>query len=331
MGGFDLETKILTNVGWKTFEELNEDSLLITFNKESSLLEYQKYFSKCEIQYEGDVYRIETKHCDLLIHPEQLLYHCKLVENNWKDEKICNFHLGKNRIIFKSAGTFNHPEYDIEDNMIKLIAWLITDGGIKRIGNYKSILFYQRKEKVHLITEILDSLNITYRYKERIRNITNICGKELKNKIKIQCELSIKSEESKKLFKWIDDKYTLPDWVYKLSDRQFKIFLSSMVDGDGSRHKSCPESSWMLYGVYKVVEQLQIATFLHNIRTTISTYREKDKRLNISLNSNSIHIDGFGKCVSEGIYSGKLWNVTTPNKTIVIKRNEKILIVPCDV
>jgi hypothetical protein len=235
---------------------------------------------------------------------------------------ISEVKLDESRKVQYCSGVNNRGDYPISDYMIKLIAWIITDGSTDhKNGN---IRLYQRKEKLHLITNILDSLGIKYNINCRNRNITSICGVDLKNKPKESCEIYISRKESTAIYELIADKYLLPNWVYLLSERQVDIFINSMVDGDGSRKKECV-SCLMLYGTKKLLDQVQHLLVLNGYRASISTYRGNQYRLNIT-KTNFIHLGRISKYVTKVNYSGKVWDFTVPNDTLVVRRGGKVSI-----
>jgi hypothetical protein len=227
------------------------------------------------------------------------------------------------RIGIPVSSSFNDGEYNISDDELKIMAWLITDGNISSDGR---VTFYQRESKHKMITDILDNLDWNYKVFKRDRDIREICGRKLKKKCEISCEIKLNSNISKRCSDLVNgDKHLLPDIIYRISNRQFDIFLSSFIDGDGSRHKSAPETSFMVYGKKDILLELQRACFLHNYRTSLSIYREKDYRLNITKNKIA-YIDNFSKRISIKNYNGKIWCVRTKNDTVIVRRNGKISI-----
>lgn len=320
---FSDDTEILTDQGWLHYSDVNEDIKIATFNKNTLEIEYQNYLNRQEYNYIGNMYSIVNSSIDLLITPNHRVYWASSKkENKFKMSKIENIELNNSRKVQYVSGVNNKNDYNISDEMIKLIAWIITDGSTD-LKN-KTIKIYQRKEKVFLITEILNNLKIPYTLHSRFRNITEICGTKLINETKEQCTIYINKLNSYEIYKFIDSKYVLPNWTYELSNRQVDIFINSMVDGDGSRKKDC-KSCMMLYGIKDVLDQVQHLLVLNGYRTSIYTYRNNQYRLNI-VKTNFSHLDRIKKYVNVINYSGKVWDFTVPNDTLVVRRNGKISI-----
>lgn len=318
---FDEETEILTKEGWKKHFEIDASTNLATYNKKSNIIEWQKPIEKQTFNHDGEMYHIVNRHTDLLITPNHRLYFSNGSKKRWETKKINDIFIGQNRIYFKSSGTCNNKEYQIKDDEIRIAAWFLTDGGYQK---HTGIYLFQRKSKVHLIEEILDRLQWKTSHYERTRNTQFICGKKILSR-EPEIRISILGEDRKKIWALVPDKKRIPSWVYELSDRQFDIFLNSFIDGDGSRHKSAPSTSLMVYGLKQMLEDLQIACFLHNYRTSISTYRGDDYRLNITKNTTTC-LDRAIEYITKEHYSGIVWDVTTPNDTVIVKRKDKISI-----
>lgn len=321
---FDEQTEILTKAGWKKYNQLSAKEIVGTYNQQLNQIEWQEIIAKKIQRYTGSLFHLFNRHTDLFITPEHRMLFKPNNISAWRIKPLKSIPIGKNRIYIRCASSCNNKEYDISDDKIMIVAWFITDGGLFQVGKYKKITFYQRKSKVHLIKNILNDLRWEYRYIERDRRITNICGKLLKN-VEIQCEIALTPNRSRELAGIVPKKYTLPGWVYELSDRQFDVFLTSLIDGDGSRHKSKPDSSWMLYGKRELLEQVQRACFLHNYRTSLSTYRDVQYRLNITPNKLTSFYN-MRDHIEIVKYNGMIWDVQTPNDTVIVRRNYKISI-----
>jgi hypothetical protein len=317
---FDDKTEILTKDGWKKHDQITKDTVLGTYDKEKNVVEWEKPIAIQRYKVSEKLISIKGQNTDLLITKNHRLYYRCNTNSKWKTKPFSEMTVGNNRIVFKVSATEGNSEYPITDDLIRATAWLLTDC---HIGS-NTVTFYQRKSKSYIVENILQSLNWSYTRRERYRNITHICGKLLKtHEPEVSFNLLGDSRwEAKEL---VSDRNRIPEWVGFLSDRQFEIFLSSFVDADGSRHKSSPDNSWMVYRSKDVLDQLQILCFLHGFRTSIFEYRSGNFRLNITKNETTA-FDGFSNYVKEEKYSGLIWDVTTPNDTVIVRRNNKISI-----
>ena len=320
---FDEETEVLTNEGWKKQWEITEGTIFLTYNKDLDTIEEQKAIEiqRYKVRNE-EMIEIKNKHTDLLITKNHRLYYNKGTDSKFETKKFNEMFIGNNRIGFVCSGSMKKPEYPIKDDELRILAWLLTDGSLRK----KQITFYQRKSKYHLITSILDALEWKYAVRERNRNIKSICGKQLKTQ-QPAMEIDLKSPYNHRLVELTNnDKKHLPEFLFEISDRQFKVFLNSFIDGDGSRHISAPDTSLMVYTNNKnMAIDLQTLCFLHNFRTSITEYRKGNYRLNITENRVT-NIDRFKNHIKKKKYNGVKWDITTPNDTVIVKRNNKITI-----
>lgn len=331
MNGFDEKTEILTESGWKSYIEISSEDNFATLNISSNKIEFQKSNNIYIHDYSGEMFYVKSQGVDMIVTSNHRLYF-KHFSKSYKIGKADSINLeAKSRITFRASGTMNNKEYDkITDDELRICAWIHTDGHINKKSKLPSYSIYQRKSKVHLITEILEKLEYKYSIKYRDRDIKSICGKTLKKKPDISCHITIlrgkmaKSQKGEfhRLDSLISQKYVLPKWVYELSDRQFTIFLSSLIDGDGSRHPYHPETSWMLYGMKNFLDQVHMACVIHGYRSSISEYRKNTWRLNIN-KTDVICVDPKNRNKIEE-YNGKVFCVTVPNSTVIVRRNGKV-------
>lgn len=326
---FDKETEILTSDGWKNKDEISTSDSFATLNTITNRIEFQKSEKIHKYNYDGEMIGVSSLGVDMLVTNKHRLY--LKYGAKYKIMKADELNPKSKRVTFRVSGTQNNPEIqNITDDEIRICAWIHTDGSIKKTdgANLPIYILYQRKSKVHLITEILDRLGYKYSCYERDRRISQICGKTLKKPNDISCQLIIQRGRVKskkvgmphRLDELLKDKYTLPEWVYKLSNRQFDIWLSSIIDGDGCRHT---KDSVALYGMKTFLDQVQHACILHGYRATISEYRPNTFRLNIFKTDCAV-VDKFYSKYRKEWYKGEVFCVTVPNGTVIVRRNGKV-------
>lgn len=324
---FDKDTLVLTNEGWKSYTDINMDTIFATYSKEKDCIEYQKPIDIIKYNYEGELNRIKSRNVDLLITDNHRLYLKRgIPSNKYGSFDTIEFSkcLNSSRVTFVASSSENNEEnLEYSDDEIRLCAWILSDGSISTHNNYTRYFIYQSEKKLNIVTCILDRLNIKYSISER-KPPTEICGKILKS-VQRQFAISILSESYGICKRLVTDKNVLPLFLNKISDRQFDIFINSFIDADGSRHKSAPETSLMIYKSKDILEQLQTICFKHGYRTSISFYGGKHYRLNLTKNKYT-QFCNFKEHISRESYFGDVWCVTVPNDTVIVKRNDKISI-----
>jgi len=338
---FDTETEILTKRGWIKGINLLETDNVATLNINTFEIEYQRPLKITTYPYSGQMIRITGTRTDLKVTPNhRLLFRPSGSGKNgkWRISELGDIHTGKNRIALPMAGITRRKDYQmISDDEIKIAAWILTDGNIRRRGSTgngirnRKINFparytiYQSEKKVKSITDILDRLEWKYSISKERRITKAICGKKLKTKPLASYCIYLIGEANNLAEVIVPTKDKLPDWVNKLSNRQFTLFLSSVVDGDGSRHPSAPKTSWMVYGTKSFLDQLQGAALQYGYRTSISEYRPDTWRLNINPGYVT-HLDNFAWHITKETYMDQVWCATVPNDTLVVRRNGKVTI-----
>lgn len=325
---FDEETDILTEQGWVRGIDLKEGVEVATFNLDKNLIEYQTPQSYINKPYQGEmIYFSKGKKdsgVDLLVTSSHRLMKtalgtaAKYSDQHWGFETVMNT-LKNTSFYFKhSVDNFN-KDLEFDDNIFRLIGWIASDGSIS-VNKKDDFCIYQSKEEnFPKIRSILDALGITYKEKTRERNITEIQNRPLLKKSKICHEFYFQYQ---KLYNNYKNKYVLPEILKNCSKRQFDIFLESFVDGDGSRYQrhGGPSSYMVLYGIKKMLEQIQILCVKNGIRSILRVYRSKDYKLNVLLNSQK---ERLSRKLNFQIveYTGRVWCVTVPNTSLIIRRN----------
>jgi len=312
----DEETELLTKRGWIKHDKILINDLVFSYNSSIGSGEWVGIDKIIRKDFNGEMNVISSDVINIKATDDHKLFSIK--DNNSKFTKICE--ITGSRYEIPVCSISNNDDYNILDDEIRLSAWLLTDGSISSNGR---LTIYQSKDITKILT-ILDSLKYKYTISERIVDNIIINGKKVKNSLP-QKIINISNRSD--VLKYISTKESLPQWVEKLSDRQFMIFLESIIDGDGSRHKSCPESSWMLYGKKNFLEAIQKECILHNISASFSTYRKGEigegYRLNISNNRKTYKFEKTEKNFYKENYNGIVWDLTVKNHNFMIKRNGK--------
>lgn len=238
--------EVLTLNGWKTIDNITKDTYVACL--ENDCLVYKQPINIYNYpNYNGDMYHIATQQVDLCVTMEHRMWVCKSY-----DKKIYNFELakdiaGKPRKYKKDAKwetvdyQFILPEIEYNNGTINtpknvdMNAWL-TFFGVwnaedwtttyedKRYPNsfaYRVQICQCKKRIRDIIFECIDKLGYTY---SCTADKITISDKQLWT---YMSEFSVGAPNKK-----------LPDWVWKLSQKQSQLLLESMILGDGSYHKS---------------------------------------------------------------------------------------------
>lgn len=331
---FSKKTRILTQKGWRYYNEIKIGDLVPTINLEKKKIEYKPIkniiVNKVEKAY---VFKTKTSegifsnnHRHLVMRYNRHQYGSKLKIKTSKD--IWNYK-SFFFLLFLDSYRSGNKNYFILNNWLKLIAWIFTDGGIEKKHHY--ITIYQSKPKgIKQIKKLLDSLKIEYTLCKRQRYIKKICGKVLKKKSKIHYEFKILAKSSKMILKKfrIKDKYNLPVWIFRLSDNQVKLFLNELVKGDGNYSKT---GTKVLWGRKNFLYQILALCITHGIGANLVKWEGAKDTYYLAIHKkkeNSI-------CNIKQVYPNKrfiidynniMWDINVENHLIFTELNGKPLI-----
>ena len=320
----DIETEALTNRGWKKFDDIQDDDLVMSFDKESGVWVWSPIIGKIDRQHDGEFVNIKGNPVDMRVTPNHRILHRK---RDWRGDfgkhTYCEASSLPSRFSIPVCASSGNISYDISDDWLVITGWLLTDGSIDLTkGKYPSISFYQSKECSSLENALLN-LKLEHSVYIRNRDIKSVCGRPLVNNPLPQRQYRLSAEATKKVIKVIPKKKVLPDWAEKLSDAQFDVLLNAIVEGDGVWDGNEPKAKKcaVVYGEPEFLSSLQICAIQHGWRAHISVAREKDCRLNLSKTNEwqaertqSVYVDNGNE---------RVWCLTVPLTNFMVRRNGK--------
>lgn len=322
----DDKTEVLTSEGWKLFKDLNRNEFVATVNLDTKEVEWQKPTDYHTSHYTGKLHSIKARCFDLMMTPNHRVIHETLKDKHLKvqESQKLSYSKGSNIRFPVAAKSSNAELPGISDLELQLLGWILSDGGVHQYGGYPSVKIYQASQKINTVLDIVKALGYEHTLQTRERTIDNIQGKELIKKTNTHYAVNIMGEGRNRIMELLDHKKLIPDWMQQLSDRQFEVFLSSFIDGDGSRHKNTP-TSWMAYGIKETLDRLQALCITHGFRASLSTYRSVHFRLNITRHTTH-QLASIKNRFSEVDYDGNVYCVTVPNSSIYVRRNGYVCI-----
>ena len=315
------DTEILTEDGWKKYNQVKKGNVIATFNIEKGFIEYlpvQRVFAK---EYKGKMYNLKNRISDQLISPEHRVVRKKFSEGSYvleKIEKVLDF---KSPFIVPVGSEGNTNGKDkIEEDIIKLIAWVISEGSIDK-GKRGSgrISIYQSKIKSRENYEEIISIcnNLKLKYSERTQKGL---GEEC-NVIRFDADSTRKILKYFKADKNKGIKF-VPEIILNLDTETARIFLETYIRGDG--HDGCKittTSKIIRDGLMQVIVNAGFgATVL--VRKPDNNLSKKDRYIIRIIK----HKDTYINTVKEIDYEGIIWCPNTKNETIVARRNGKVFI-----
>jgi hypothetical protein len=352
------DTEALTIDGWKLVKDLSIGELILGFNKDTNKCQFQPVKDINISHYKGDMYRIIANKIDLLVTPNhRVLYRDHVRSNNTKlFKKIGHHYYGEwltREIKDTPNGNIRLPisypidkteDLKISDDILKIIAWVNTEGWISYNPSNKrdsSVNIEQSEDRNSNycieIANIITNLNYDFSIKERFKKYVNeiplvkdkiIIGREYIQTSKI---IRIKSKSYRILKTLLDDNnvHFIPMWILKqCSLRQLRLYYDTLMKGDGTRHyKDGVLVKAAFTTKYKEnVDRMQYLCHLLGYRVSYANPDKEHNSYNIFINETRNDLDlNYAQSGSIKIeyYDGVVACPTIESGYMVIRRNRK--------
>jgi len=267
-GCYDYETEVLTNNGWKYFKDITKNDKIATL-KDGKFLEYQHPLNIVNYDYNGKMYKLQTRSIDLLVTPNHKLYVAqpdKLDGNNYHPYKRTAqpFHLETYENLYLKNKKFKkNVEWEGRESKSITIPGYEYSNHMKVVN---SIRTYKIKDKTFILDDFLDFLGwyiaegcSDYKRgtisiacnntdggaeRERISKVITKLGYSIKITQKDRRALVFKIYNAQ-LARWLlkncghlAPNKKIPNFIKDLSSRQIRILLNSLYLGDGYQAKT---------------------------------------------------------------------------------------------
>jgi hypothetical protein len=313
----DKETELLTKDGWKTYLDINKEDQILSLNKEGNTV--WTGINDIIIKKSEFIHKYKNGVMDFAVTENHRIayYFYHSYSRNYSELRYSTLNELPHSIHIPTAAMNINPDYDVSDDVIRLLGWIFTDGSYSQKHGIK--IWQSKEEGIAKITQILNNLNLKYSFTTRDRNITSICGKVLKS-IRSQCSFYIFSESRDFIEEFMEyGKIPKTEVFNKFSSRQLRILLTSMMDGDGSWHKT--RTCGALNGLKPFLNWVQTLAVQCGIRTNLVEYRPTHFRLNLAFNlSRNNQLKVKKKAIKE-YYNDDVWCLSVPFTNFMVRRN----------
>ena len=167
---FDKYTEILTNNGFKRFEDLTEEDKVAQYNMEDKSISFVKPLRHIKRYYKGEMHHYDTSYMDLMVTPNHEVVAKRDGSNKFRKIKSCNLKYRENNVFPVSGYKDGDAEFTTLDRL--LVA-------IYSVGEFRSIRGFlgwsapssefglvfdptMGKEKTERIEGLLKELSIEY-------------------------------------------------------------------------------------------------------------------------------------------------------------------------
>ena len=236
----DIDTEILTNNGWKTYETINYDDLVYS-SVDGELFQYEIKNIIINKNDERDINVYDTKILSMGITNEHRMFDGK---NYITAENI----LKKGRYKIPVSGYNSNFGIRLSDDLIRLYIYLVADGSYNKETNLAR-LRAKKEKKIKLFRDILKRLDIVFSDNVQKDGCTYLNFK-LPNEL---MDYNIKGLDKK---------------LMNISTPQFDIILEAYTNTDGCKSNN----SIIIYTSKKEeADLLQAMGMLNQYKTTISS------------------------------------------------------------
>lgn len=302
---FSDDTELLTPRGWKKGIDIDENDIVATMNKKTRMMEWNFVNEKFVYNNYTELIHIFGMTIDLLVTND----HGIIYENSIGDLVECKAKelLSKKyfTLINSTNLTNNIFNIDINDNWIRLIIQIVTDGTF----DDNQIRWHLKKErKIIRLKNLLDRMGFKYScYIDKYNSTRINLDVELSNKIRNRTNLKEK---------------ILPNYFIHLT-KKANIILEEYSLTDGCKN-SASKNSYQISSSKEVEIDILQALFSSSGYRSIKLNRDKgrflltvNKRRKIKLKKDNIKVIP---------YSGKVWCVSVNNGTLIARRNGKVAV-----
>ena len=325
------DTDILTKNGWKKYTDIKIGDLAFSYNPKNRKLELNEIERIIIKEHNGEVIKLfNSNSIDALVTEDHRVL-CNY-RTTGKDRKWCwsknKFVIAKNlpnsiRIPL-AAEIDSKTECMIDDDLIKILGWIITDGCIHYLEDkkYYSYEISQSEAKGEILTEMRNVI------KRRFPDVSIY-------KRKRSDEIFQRTEENTFYFKkipsqeinlWLlNDAHRIPrNFLETASSVQLKILFDAMVQGDGTIQFS--EKGYKYITLYvgqnkKLADDFQELCIRLGLSAIKSYVRQNNQtKVLVSFKRKFAHI----RKKKTEVYSGKVWDITIKNSAFVARRNGKV-------
>lgn len=325
----DTKTELLTRNGWKTYDKIDKDTdIIFSYDYKTNTGVWSKINDVIVRDHVGDMISLRCKNADMCMTPNHRVLRKRLIYYKNADNKYeykpteYGYELAKDlwgEYEIKTSTQQKCNEFNITDDMLKLFGWLLTDSHVCKHGYWT--IYQSKQDNVKSIRNLLCRMNINFTERVCIPTTKEICGVKLKKKPLVSYEFRIKAKSSKKI---ILKSKTIPKWMMLLSRRQFKVLLSTIVKGDGS--KATSGDSVVIYKNESFLDDLQTLCIINNFRAckskTAGYYRlyiiDKTTCTFSSWDRNRKKMLQIEKG-----YNDKVWCLNVPLSNFMVRRNGK--------
>ncbi len=335
---YSYDTEVLTNDGFKKYDEVNKEDLILTYSLSTKRLEYQKPFQLHVYDYDGELIHFQGEQVDIMVTPNHRMLTRKAKLDDWKVVFADNVTPGM-RFLAHSDYDTNSINSELQVNDIsldmriffKFAGYYLSEGSMScKKSNYQ-VSVSQSSNSIAFddISSCFKHLGLKYsdyHYPPKLIHSFTICNKKFVEFIKSEFGTHAHNK-------------SIPTWMKNAPVEYLNIIIQSLMNGDGQEIKHNNTTNYVYTTISEhLANDVQEIAFKagYNVRKVMHVDSSKPE------DSRSRHI--YRVKISKGkwskgneprikkhhikreTYKGKVWCYAVPTGFFVTRRNGKITI-----
>lgn len=252
----DINTEILTENGWKKYNEINDNTRIAQVDLNTDKLSFAKPINRIYKNNQRVFECTDGAFNRFCVTPDH-----DIIYNNIKvrlDVALTRDAFLFGNLVKKQIAVSNTVDYNIDDNILKLLVWIITDGTVvyekyttKRGISYEKFKRIQwhlkRKDKIENLQGLLNILNIHYTITPDYTKANTVY-------------IKIFTHNADLVISHINKNKDFPQFFKYLSKRQADIVLETLLKTDGSMIGKCIEVAFIKENNIDILQELFFRT-----------------------------------------------------------------------
>jgi len=336
---FSDDTEVLTERGWKFFNELLIGENVMTVNLDNANCELQPVRDVVVYGNYTELMQFKAGSVDALVTDEHAMVTTSRHGSFMHEERprtTLNRVMAKDLAEIKAftipcSGLNNQKDYPIADDMLKFCVWMWSEGtnstapgrNKSGYGDNLSIAQSDNPEKGGMVelVGILDRLGVNYSKKKRYEKCTVGHG-QWRNYDAYIFRLAKHDPICKEYLRLSPTKQIQP-WVMNLSARQSRIVLDTLILTDGCWNKAATRSGQFASNKKEDMDLFQSLCATNGWKCSVID-RERRGAQYFCATVNLSGRQHFSTSRPEMVpYSGNVWCCSVDNKTLIVRRNGK--------
>lgn len=331
------DTEMLTKHGWRKYNEIKIGDLIFAYDKNSGKLATCPIERKIIRNHRGKLIRLRNEDSinSLVTVDHRVLCYTRTTAKTrkwkWSNPKfILARDLPSGAKIPVTAEMISNEKFPIDNNLIKILGWIITDGNLHFTNNkkYFSYVISQSKSKGRILEEMKKTIkkrfpeSTIYSRKRRHGFYNNIHFTKTE-----EFRFYLGKNATEEVFKWLGyEPHKIPRrLIENCSLGQLKILFNSLIQGDGSMSFS---KNKQRYVTFYPGHDSDLADDFQElcVRLGFSAVKKKSSNNQLKVLVSFKRKFAYVKKIEEEYYSGRVWDITVKHGAFIARRDGKVFI-----